>query len=410
MKSFIFARQLSTTVLAATSILILAAASAQPIAAGPSRPGHTKLSEAVVEVPFTWRAHMPAVEVMVNGKGPFQFALDTGAQGLARADVTLVKELDLKTTGQINVSPTRAMDLVALDSITIGGAEFSGGLQALSRDYNQMMPRDTEPIHGILGIDLFADCLLTIDYPNKRIRIEQGELPAPDGKEILPLVADSPIPTIELTVQDQNVIVHIDAGKPDGLQLPNGLADKLNLASEPVVTAQGRTVHGDFTIRQARLNGEFSIGRHRFVNPTLQFADVPIHTEQAGILGALVLKQFTITFDRANQRVRFHRDGDDIVKMNDDDAPKRHRVGIMFAQGPSSKADGGLRVEGVIPDGPAASAGLQAGDIITEINGEDTAGAAPMDFMKALSSPQPVRMKVDRDGEELEFTVQPAPA
>jgi hypothetical protein len=37
---------------------------------------------------------------MVNGKGPFLFLIDTGGQGQARADVSLVQRLGLSTVGQ----------------------------------------------------------------------------------------------------------------------------------------------------------------------------------------------------------------------------------------------------------------------------------------------------------------------
>jgi hypothetical protein len=35
---------------------------------------------AVATVPMTFQGPMPVVEVMINGKGPFRFTIDTGAQ------------------------------------------------------------------------------------------------------------------------------------------------------------------------------------------------------------------------------------------------------------------------------------------------------------------------------------------
>ncbi len=38
----------------------------------------------VADVPMLFRGTMPVVEVTVNGQGKFLFAIDTGAQGMAR--------------------------------------------------------------------------------------------------------------------------------------------------------------------------------------------------------------------------------------------------------------------------------------------------------------------------------------
>ena len=83
----------------------------------------------VLDVPMLFRGATPAVEVSVNGKGKFLFAIDTGAQGTARVDSTLVERLGLKVTGQVNASDgsgqnVRSLDVVKLDSISIGDVQF----------------------------------------------------------------------------------------------------------------------------------------------------------------------------------------------------------------------------------------------------------------------------------------------
>src|SRR5215217_9547950 len=54
------------------------------------------VKSAVVDVPMLFRGPMPAVEVTVNGQGPFLFAIDTGGGGQARVDSSLVEKLKLK--------------------------------------------------------------------------------------------------------------------------------------------------------------------------------------------------------------------------------------------------------------------------------------------------------------------------
>ena len=60
----------------------------------------------------------------------------------------------------------------------------------------------------------------------------------------------------------------------------------------------------------------------------------------------------------------------------------RARIGVMVDVKSDAAADKiGARIQSVIPDGPAAEAGLEAGDIITRFNGESLAGLAEDDGM-----------------------------
>lgn len=70
---------------------------------------------------------------------------------------------------------------------------------------------------------------------------------------------------------------------------------------------------------------------------------------------------------RVEREVRIVRTPDG-VSITRGGAPDRAVLGLMLAQG--SRADtAGVRVEGVEPNGPAATAGLKAGDLITDIDG-----------------------------------------
>lgn len=283
------------------SLLVLFS-SLQTFAQNPPPPA----AAATVEVPMLFRGTMPAVEVLVNGQGPFLFAIDTGGQGTARVDVSLAAKLKLQPVGQRQIGDgsglnTRTADVVQLASIAFGGVQFRD-VQAVARDYNAVpnMPR----IDGILGFNLFSDYLLTLDYPAKRVRLARGELPPPDGAQIVSFENPNGIPVVVLVVGSHKINAHVDSGNMiGGFVLPVALAEKLTFAAPPRVAGRARTASNDIEIKEARLKETIRLGRHEFTEPTIIF---PALSDDANI-GGKVLREFALTFDQKNKRLRLER-------------------------------------------------------------------------------------------------------
>ncbi|MHC4939145.1 MAG: M28 family peptidase [Planctomycetota bacterium] len=79
--------------------------------------------------------------------------------------------------------------------------------------------------------------------------------------------------------------------------------------------------------------------------------------------------------------------------------PPRPVLGISLGRG-----QGGVAVGGVAPNGPAAKAGIQEGDLILEVAGKKTAGPGQLRrVLRDCEIGQKVKVKVRRDGEEMEF-------
>ena len=261
----------------------------------------------LVEVPMKFRGSMPAVDVMINGKGPFLFAIDTGGQGQARADTTLVEKLGLKRVGEVMAGDgsgtnSRTLDLVGVDSIKIGDLEFKD-VQALTRNYNRSpaVPK----IDGILGFNLFENHLLTLDFPGKRVLISKGALPKPNGKDILQIETPNGIAVVELRVGDNTIKAHIDTGNMVApFVFPSDVMNELELIGEPRVVGQARTISNTVEIKQARLKNSIILGEFRFDRP---FVSYP--APRSANIGSRLLKDFSITFDQKNKRVKLKQTG-----------------------------------------------------------------------------------------------------
>ena len=259
-----------------------------------------------LEIPLKIDGGMPTIEVMVNGKGPFVFGVDTGAQGGARIDSSLMEKLALKPSGQVRATDgsgrnPQMAEMVKLESIEIGSLRFTD-VSAGSRNYRKS-PRPLN-IDGILGLSVMSEYLVTLDYPANLLRIEKGELPKADGAEILDYKSKGGIPLLELSVGSTKIDAHLDSGNMVGaFVLPTAFAEKLTRASEPVVVGRARSASGEMEIKQVQVKDVIRLGRHEFPEPTVTFPAL----SDIGNIGAKTLSQFVVTFDQRNERVRLKK-------------------------------------------------------------------------------------------------------
>lgn len=259
-----------------------------------------------LQTPMRFVGTMPAIEVMVNGKGPFLFGVDTGGQGTARIDSSFIEKLGLKPTGEIQAGDPsgknpQTLQAVVLQSVEVAGLRFAD-VKAMARNY-KASPRMSE-LDGILTLNLFADYLFTLDYPGKTVRISKGELPTADGAEIFDYKSDGGIPIVELKFGSASASAHLDSGNMmGGFVVPASLAEKLSWVSEPVTVGKARSISGEMEIKEGRAKEAAHFGRYEFNEPTITF---PALSEYANV-GSKILREFTITFDQRNKRLRLVR-------------------------------------------------------------------------------------------------------
>ena len=91
----------------------------------------------------------------------------------------------------------------------------------------------------------------------------------------------------------------------------------------------------------------------------------------------------------------------------------RPMLGINLGARAGLENDGVL-IQGVTPGGPAEKAGIRSGDIVKKIDGTSLTGGAPGSatrrltaHMKDVEAGDEVKLVIDRDGKEMEFTVVP---
>jgi hypothetical protein len=245
--------------------------------------------------------HLVTVVAMINGNGPYRLVLDTGAAGATRLTPEVARDLHLPQVGTVRDGDPSGrnqieLPLVKIEMITIGDAGFSDVVATVG---GQLPGTEAD---GVLGLDLFAGWLVTIDYPAHELRLEQGAVPE-TGEHVVGYTAGPGVPQIEIFAGGVALTADIDTGGPAVLTVPS--ARGLGLTGEPQPRGSGRTASETFTVYGATLEGALMVAGWAVPNAEVQIVD---HFPTAS-LGAGFLSGYSLTFDLANQRVAFEKAG-----------------------------------------------------------------------------------------------------
>jgi hypothetical protein len=247
----------------------------------------------------------PVVEIKINGQGPYRFILDTGAVTTVVSD-ELSRELSLTPPAGVQVASVGggpAPTIVVIHDLRIGDATLEG-LIAAAAPLGGLLNGEDAP-RGILSAANFPGCLLTYDYPGKRILIKRGALEAADSRSIFQYSEDQVLPTVPVRIAGHDTQVHLDTGSPFGLVLPVKFLTELPLASPPKEAGRVHTGGGEFPVSSARVDGTIELGKYKLDLDEVRFSDArPGPGPTVGNIGYDVLRHFVVTLDSRNRRIR----------------------------------------------------------------------------------------------------------
>lgn len=300
-------REFASTLVFASAIATVASAQRDTLQAPDSTPPRSVSLAAPVRIPLVASgiagASLPVIQVMVNGRGPFRFGVETGARfvGVSRSFVD-------------SLSLTRAAGSAELpefhvDSITLGAATFHDLKVAV-------LPRAATGVDGVLGLPFFNDVLLTIDYPAQEMTLSLDSLPGPDGKTILALSRAGPFWAMPVTIGGVELNGILDTRSTTAFSVNSGIAARIPLAGEARVIGRAGGAGLPMTeIKAARLRGDVVIGAFTFPAPLLIVHDLPPGFPTDPIVGSVVLRNFSITLDQRHKRLGLHRDGPSVIPL-----------------------------------------------------------------------------------------------
>jgi hypothetical protein len=262
-------------------------------------------SQEAFDVPLELNPGHTSLNVAINGEGPFEFGLDTGASGVAWVSRALVDRLKLPLAASdfrlSDGTASTSAQAVVLDSLSFGPVTARRVIAPVLGTSTCEVGKPG--VCGALGFDAFKGYLLTLDYRERRLRISKGSLPVADGKRILNYVIDHGTPQISVMIGEREFAASLDSGNQGTVLLPLALAKELSLVAPPTAAGQVASVLKRYDLFKAELDGALRIGDIAVERPVLYFTDMfPVPNVGRGLLQSMA-----VTWDTEDQRVLFER-------------------------------------------------------------------------------------------------------
>ena len=294
-------------------LVALAPAAAHAQHHGPApAPREVVVPEAGTTLPMGDAGGRPTVDVMIDGKGPYRFIVDTGAH-ISVIDTALNDELALPAApGVRGAAPGGgpAPAIVTIAELKVGDTVLRGMIGAVMplSTLLQKLNLESEAPRGVLSASSFPGYLVRFDYPSRRISIARGALAEDDSKTVFAYTTEEPLPTVPIRVAGKEARVHLDTGSGYGLSLPTSFLKEIPLATEPKDVREAKTLMGNFPVTSAQVKGPVELGKHTLDLTDVEFSDIgPKVGLPVGNIGYKILKGFVVTLDSKNRLIQVAR-------------------------------------------------------------------------------------------------------
>lgn len=356
-------------------------------------------------VPFTLINNHIYVDVTLNGKGPYRLLCDTGGANVITP--TLAKELELKPEGAMQGRGVgeKSVDvgMVKMASLGVGDATLNDQIFAVFA-LESFSDIEGVPIYGLIGYEVFKRFVVHIDYEQSRLTLTLPSAYVAQGNgTVVPFKFNGHIPQVEGSIDGVAGKFDLDTGSRATLDLFGPFVEKNDLESHlkkgpECVTGWGVGGPARSMLTRAEVLKLGPVELHDVVTEvTRQEKGAFTDPYVAGNVGAGVLKRFNLTFDYQGQTVVFE------PNANHDAPDVWDRSGMWV-----NRAQDALAVMDVTEGGPAAKAGLVAGDRILAVDGVKAVEVSLPDLRLRFRTEAPgteIRLQVEHDGKTREVTL-----
>ena len=255
------------------------------------------------------------VEVEINGQGPFNFVVDTGA-GRSVLTPAVAEKLNLPAGPQIlihGISSAITSPTARIDSMRAGEARLGAAVLPV-------LPYERVGADGLLGVDILDRRNVVMDFRKRKLLIRRSQFFSEMTRKAdeVSVPADARFGRLTLTdarIAGTRSVAFIDSGggvSIGNMVLQRAIAAKRRRASDLVKPARLLTAGGEVYLGEFRVVPSITMGNLQLTNIPMAFADVHIfdvwslNDRPAALLGVDVLKLFAkVELDFGSDRVLF---------------------------------------------------------------------------------------------------------
>ena len=304
------------------------------------------------------------IPLHINGKGPYNFILDTGVGPLIITEPSLLDTLGLKnlrTTKIYGLGEGEEIEAFITSELNVKVKEAS--IQhiptaILKKDVFNLSSYLGKEIHGIIGYYFFNSFVVKINYSTKRLAFSSPLAKTKKKGTKFPIEIQNKKPYVMvdlLTPQQKNIKAKliIDCGASHALSMEALDGAAFPLPDSTIEANLGIGLSGPITGHVGRIP-QLSIGKYSFKNilsgfPAYEAVAAQIgYNTQNGNLGAEFLRRFDTTYDYQNNAIylkpnqaykaNFDHDMSGIEVYIDPNNKKRYFIGRIEPGSPAEKA------------------------------------------------------------------------
>jgi predicted aspartyl protease len=251
----------------------------------------------------------------VNGIGPYNFILDSGATHcLISPEIATNLGIQLESQEEaVGAGGAVQLSRASVRSLALGSVHQENTQVVITHDLERIGAALKLTVDGAIGFSFMKDFCVTIDYQRKVLcfaRPSDGPDEANPSASFIPftLAPAEPLVLLQASVNAQGpfqFIVDTAAGRT---VISPRLADRLNVRSEKAIVGAG--VGGQIPLSRATLDsltvGDATVRDHVVViGGFIDAISSAAGAEMDGIIGNNFLNQFHVTLDYPRSRLKF---------------------------------------------------------------------------------------------------------
>lgn len=343
-------------------------------------------------VPFELVDNRIFINVRLNGEGPYHFILDSGGYG--QISLELAREINLPLGEEGRGIGAGQNVLVARETKV---AEMRiGDLYLTNQDMRAFSYADarhvfgSKPFHGVIGLPVFQHLVVKVDYERRRLTFTiPSHFKYRGAGTVIPFELERFAPIVKGEIDGVTTKFTIDTGSRSSLLLRSPFVESNHLRTKyaPLLKAVTGWGGGGAIRSQVTRAKLLKLGTVEIRNPVTLFSlqragTLAAAANDAGLVGAGVLKRFNITFDYTRRQLIFEKN------RNYEKPDTYDLAGLWISQSEDGKY---FEVFDVVAGGPAVAAGLKVGDKILVVDGRRTAQLVLPELREQLKSLPPNR-------------------